>query len=253
MEERFSRTALLLGEAGLTVLAKARVAIFGLGGVGGYAVEALARAGIGTFLLVDGDTVSESNINRQLIATTHTVGQCKAALEQARILAINPQAQVTAKQLFFLPGQQDEVDFSRFDYVLDAIDTVAGKLAIIEGARAAGVPVITAMGAGNKRDPSAFRVADIAQTKGCPLARVMRRELKRRGITQGVQVVFSEEAPMTPDPALAITKGPQRRPTPGSLPYVPAAAGLLMAHAVVEDLLAKAEKKDVQTPLAQMD
>ncbi len=244
MDEAFSRTRRMLGDQAVERLSNARVAVFGVGGVGGYAVEILARSGVGTIDLFDDDRVALSNINRQLIATRDTVGQYKVDAAAARIAAINPAAVVNAHRLFLLPENVDTIDFAVYDYILDAIDTVAGKLALAEKASAAGVPIISCMGAGNKLDPSAFRVADIADTSVCPLARVMRKELKRRGIHH-LTVVYSTEPPfatlqdIAEDAAAANdTRPAQKRPkpTPGSNAFVPAAAGIVMAGYVVRQL-----------------
>ncbi|MBQ9923503.1 MAG: tRNA threonylcarbamoyladenosine dehydratase, partial [Clostridia bacterium] len=192
MEDMFSRTRMLLGDAAMDRLKAARVAVFGIGGVGGHAVEALARSGVGALDLVDSDRVALSNLNRQIIATRDTLGMLKVEAAKARVLSINPDCAVETWPVFFLPETADRFDFTQYDYVIDAIDTVAGKLRLIEAAKAAGVPVISSMGAGNKLDATAFRVADISETSVCPLARIMRRELKKRGIDH-VKVVFSTE------------------------------------------------------------
>ncbi|MBQ6146134.1 MAG: tRNA threonylcarbamoyladenosine dehydratase, partial [Clostridia bacterium] len=213
-------------------LARARVAVFGVGGVGGYAVEALARSGIGALDLIDSDRVVLSNLNRQIIATRDTLGMLKVDAAKARVLSIDPDCQVRTYPIFYLPETADQFDFSQYDYVVDAIDTVAGKLQLIAAAKAAYVPVISAMGAGNKLDPTAFRVADIAETSVCPLARVMRRELKKRGIDH-VKVVYSPEPALSPAPAAEDTG---RRATPGSVAFVPAVAGLILAGEVVRDI-----------------
>ena len=197
MEDRFTRTKLLYGQEAMERFAKSRVAVFGVGGVGGYVVEALARTGIGALDLIDADRVSLSNINRQIIATTETVGRYKVDVAEERVHAIWPGCRVTAWKLFFLPETQDQIDFSQYDYVVDAIDTVAGKLAIIECAKRAGVPVISAMGAGNKLNPAGFKAADIYETVECPLAKVMRRECRKRGI-ESLKVVYSPEKPVRP-------------------------------------------------------
>lgn len=230
MREQLERTAMLIGEAGVERLAACRVAIFGIGGVGGYAVEALARVGIGSFTLIDPDTVSESNINRQLMALHSTVGKYKTEVAAARILDINPAASVQTHNLFFLPENAEEIDFSAFDYVVDAVDTVAAKLEIYRRAAAAGVPVVAAMGTGNKLDPTAFRVANIEKTEGCPLARTVRGLCRREGI-RGIKAVFSTEQPT------GKTLPEHGRNIPGSISFVPAAAGLLLARTVVTDLL----------------
>ena len=237
MIHRFSREELLIGKAGLEKLRQARVAVFGIGGVGSYVVEALARSGIGALDLFDSDTVALSNINRQLIALESTLGRPKVEAAQERVLQINPACRVEARQLFFTPESAGEVGFSQYDYVADAIDTVTGKLELIRRCREAGVPVISCMGTGNKLDPTAFRVTAIEKTSGCPLARVMRRELKKRGIT-GVKAVYSTEEALTPQAAQAgDTKGTAGRPTPGSMAFVPSVAGLILAGEIVRDLL----------------
>ena len=237
MLDQFSRTELLLGREGMERLARARVAVFGLGGVGGYAVEALVRSGVGALELIDNDRVSLTNLNRQILATHETLGRYKADAARARALSINPQADVTARTVFYGPDTAGEFDFTRYDYVVDAIDTVTGKLALIQAAQAAGTPVISCMGAGNKLDPTAFRVADIYETSVCPLARVMRKELKRRGVKR-LKVVYSQEVPRNPEGDLyqASLEGEVRRQVPGSNAFVPAAAGLILAGEVVRDL-----------------
>ena len=197
MNEQLSRSAMLLGDEAIRRLRRARVAVFGIGGVGGYVVEALARSGVGALELVDADRVCLSNLNRQIIALHSTLGQYKADVAAARVRDIDPDCAVTARRCFFMPDTAGDFDFTRYDYVADAIDTVAGKLELIERARAAGVPVICAMGAGNKLDPTRFEVADLSRTSVCPLARVMRRECRRRGI-EGVKVVYSKETPVEP-------------------------------------------------------
>lgn len=234
MDEKFVRSAMLLGREKTGNLGDKRVAVFGIGGVGGYVAEALARTGIGAFELVDHDMVNESNINRQIIATVDTIGRNKAEVMKERILSVNPKAQVRVRDCFFLPETADEFQFEEYDYVVDAVDTVTAKLEIIERAKKAGIPVISAMGAGNKLDPTRFEVADISETSVCPLAKVMRRELKKRGIS-GVKVVYSREEAMTP-----LFSPPQeetRKKTPGSLAFVPSVAGLILASEVVKDLI----------------
>lgn len=230
--ERFSRTALILGAEGVERLSRARVAVFGAGGVGGYAIEALARSGIGTLGIIDNDRVSESNINRQIIASEKTVGQFKADAAMERVLDINPGIKVNVHKLFYMPDTSDQIDISCYDYVLDAIDTVTGKIEIILRAKEAGVPVISSMGAGNKLDASLFRVADIYETSVCPLARVMRRELKKRGIKE-LKVVYSEEKPLNPGGK----PGDRTENVPGSVAFVPSVAGLIMAGEAVKDLI----------------
>lgn len=236
MDNRFAREALLIGEQGVDVLEKSRVLVFGVGGVGAYAVEALARSGVGFLTLVDGDIVSITNINRQLLALESTLGRPKVEVARERILEINPRAQVEARKLFVTEENIGDLDFSGYSYVVDAIDTVSAKLAIIQAAESAGVPVITCMGAGNKFDPSAFRVEKIEKTSVCPLARVMRRELKKRGIT-GVKAVYSQEEAAIPVQDGGEKKGTAGRPAPGSMAFVPGAAGLVLAGAVIADLL----------------
>lgn len=237
MKEQFVRSALLLKESGIERLNRAHVAVFGIGGVGGFAVEALARAGIGHFLLVDNDEVSISNLNRQIIATWDTVGEKKTQAMKARILSINPDAEIETKECFFLPENAAEIDFAAFDYVVDAVDTVSAKLEIIRRAKEAGVLVISCMGAGNKLDPTRFAVTDIYRTKGCPLARVMRRELKKRGVAS-CKVICSEEPPLKPVTGLLSRNGTDsRREVPGSVSFVPSVAGLIAAGEVVKDLL----------------
>ena len=237
MLDQFSRTELLLGREGMERLARARVAVFGLGGVGGYAVEALVRSGVGALALVDSDQVSLTNLNRQILATHRTLGQYKADAARARALEINPGAEVDARRVFYGPGTAGEFDFTQYDYVVDAIDTVTGKLALIQQALEAGTPVISCMGAGNKLDPTAFRVADIYETSVCPLARVMRKELKRRGVRR-LKVVYSQEPPRGPEGALyqESLAGEARRQVPGSAAFVPAVAGLILAGEVIKDL-----------------
>ena len=241
MADQYSRTRLLLGDSGIEKLRKAHVALFGLGGVGGYAAEALARAGIGKIDLIDNDTVSLTNLNRQLLATHSTIDKYKVDVAAARIADIDPSIAVRTFPVFYLPETQDQFDFSQYDYVLDAIDTVTGKLALITQAKAANVPVISCMGTGNKLDASAFRVADISKTSGCALARIMRKECQKRGI-KGVKVVYSEELPLEPipsplDPSEPPAEGSSRRSTPGSLSYVPGAAGLILAGEVIRDIV----------------
>ena len=244
MADQFSRTRLLVGDEPLNRLAAARVAVFGIGGVGGFCVEALARAGVGALDLYDDDTVSESNLNRQIAALHSTLGQSKAEVMVRRVLDINPRCRVRAIPMFYLPENGGQVDLTQYDYVADAIDTVAAKLDLVERCTTLQVRIISAMGSGNKLDPTAFSVTDISKTQGCPLARVMRKELRRRGISH-LKVVWSREEPMTPlEPAeteLPAGGGTRpgstaRRATPGSMPYVPAAAGLVMASAIIREL-----------------
>lgn len=233
VKEELSRSALLVGEAAVNRLSGAHVAVFGVGGVGGFAIEALARAGVGELTLFDADTVSLSNINRQIIALHSTVGEPKVEVMRRRIADIAPETVVHTHQVFYGEEVQDEFLLSGYDYVIDAIDTVSAKLLLAEKCASAKVPLICAMGAGNKLDPSQFRVADITQTSVCPLARVMRRELKARGISH-LKVVFSQEPPITPVPC---ENAPTRRQTPGSLSFVPGAAGLVLAGEVLRDLM----------------
>ena len=235
MQSQFSRTELLLGSDAMERLYKARIAVFGIGGVGGYAVEALARSGIGTLDLFDHDTVSLTNLNRQIIATHATVGMPKVEAARQRILSINPCAIVNAHQVFYTPDTADQFDFSRYDYVIDAIDTVTGKLCIIQNAVAAGVPVISCMGTGNKLDASALQVTDISKTTFCPLARIMRKELRKRGI-EHLKVVYSTEEALTPVGAEEEAAALGKRTIPGSTAFVPGAAGLILAGEVIRDL-----------------
>lgn len=232
MDEKFSRAGMLLGEAAMDRLAKARVAVFGIGGVGGYTAEALARSGIGSLDLIDRDQVSISNINRQIIATVQTLGKYKVQVMQERILAINPQAQVQAYSCFFLPETAVQFDFREYDYVVDAVDTVTAKIHLALKAQEAGTPIISSMGAGNKLDPTRFEVADLSQTSVCPLARVMRRELKKRGI-EHLKVVYSKEEALSPLEEIREGSG---RIVPGSVSFVPSVAGLILAGEVIKDL-----------------
>ncbi len=232
MNEQFSRTARVLGENSIDKLSRCRVAVFGIGGVGGHAVEALARAGVGAIDLIDSDEVSVSNINRQAVALHSTVGRPKVEVMREKIKDINPDCVVTVHQCFYLPETAENFDFTKFDYILDCVDTVAAKIDIIERAKELGVPVISAMGAGNKLDPTAFRVADIFDTRVCPLARIMRTNLKKRGI-ESLKVVYSEEVPIE-----STEKDPETgRSIPGSVPFVPPVVGLIMAGEVVKDLV----------------
>ena len=227
-----SRTALLIGEDGVEKLKKARVAVFGVGGVGGYVAEALARSGVGALELIDKDTVSESNINRQIIALHSTVGRKKTEVMAERAKDINPAIQVCVHDIFYLPETAEKFDFSAYDYVVDAIDTVSGKIALIEQAKRANTPVISSMGAGNKLNPTAFEVADISKTSVCPLARVMRRELKARGI-EHVKVVYSKEEPLLSKCVDEETG----KAVPGSIAFVPSVVGLIIASEVIKDLI----------------
>lgn len=248
MLNQFSRTQLLFGAEAMERLYHARVAVFGIGGVGGYTAEALARSGIGTLDLIDDDKVCLTNINRQIFATRKTVGQYKVDVAEQRILDINPDAVVHTYKTFYSPDTAEQFDFTLYDYVVDAIDTVTGKLELVEQAEKAGVPIISSMGAGNKLDPTAFEVADIYETSVCPLARVMRRELKKRGIKK-LKVVYSKEPAMTPIDDMAVScrancicppgterTCTQRRQVPGSNAFVPPVAGLIIAGEVVKDI-----------------
>ena len=239
MEERFERTAMLLGESAIERLKNAHVGVFGVGGVGGYVLEGLARCGVGKFTLIDNDTVSVSNINRQIIATDATVGRAKVEVAKERVLSINPSAVVGVRNMFFLPENAHEIDFSQFDFVVDAVDTVSAKIEIVLRCQAANVPVISSMGTGNKLDPTAFEVTDIYKTSVCPLARVMRNELKKRGVKK-LKVVYSKEEPIKPENAGKET-APGRRSTPASVSFVPSVAGLIIAGEVIKHL---AEKGD---------
>lgn len=240
MLEQLERTELLLGRDGVEKLQKSRVAVFGIGGVGGCAVEALARSGVGSLLLVDSDRVCLSNLNRQIIATRESVGRYKTEVMKERILSINPEAEVEERRCFYLPENAHEFDLSGYTYIIDAIDTVTAKLELIQQAYRQQVPVISAMGAGNKLDPTRFQVADISKTSVCPLARVMRRELKKRGITRH-KVVFSTEEPVRPVSGMVRQQdgsgqGGTRRDTPGSVAFVPSVAGYILAGEVIKDI-----------------
>ena len=238
MNEQFLRTAMLLGEEAIEKLQKARVAVFGIGGVGGDTVEALARAGIGRIDVLDNDTVSLSNINRQILATHSTVGMPKVEAAKKRILDINPNCDVVTHQVFYTPETEGQFEFSQYDYIVDAIDTVTGKLALVQNAHAVGTPIICCMGTGNKLDASAFQVADISKTSMCPLARIMRKELGKRGIKH-LKVVYSQEEALTPtgweEEAALLGK----RQIPGSVSFVPGAAGLILAGEVIKDIATK--------------
>ena len=255
MLNQFSRTELLLGKDNMERLAGARVAVFGIGGVGGYTVEALARSGVGTLDLIDDDKVCLTNINRQIFATRSTVGKYKVDVAKDRIRDINPHAVVNTYKTFYMPNTADQFDFSQYDYVVDAIDTVTGKIQLVEQANACGVPIISSMGAGNKLDPSAFEVADIYKTSVCPLAKVMRRELKKRRIRH-LKVVYSKEQPLEPIDDMAIScrqhcicppgavrKCTERRAIPGSTAFVPSVVGLIIAGEVVKDLTVNRKEK----------
>ena len=250
MSDRFSRTQLLLGEEAMKILAGSRVAVFGVGGVGGYAVESLARSGVGALDLIDDDKVCVTNINRQIIALNSTIGMYKVDAAAERIHDISPGCRVTCHKIFYMPDTADKLDFSQYDYVIDAIDTVTGKIEIIMQAEKAGVPVISSMGAGNKLDPTAFEVTDIYKTSVCPLAKVMRYLLKRRGIKK-LKVVYSKEQPIVPQGKAAedvsgetdMRTGTARRSTPGSTAFVPSVVGLIIAGEVIKDLTGVNSKK----------
>lgn len=249
MLDQFSRTQLLVGKEAMERLANVRVAIFGIGGVGGYVVEALARSGVGTLDLIDDDKICLTNLNRQIIATRSTIGKYKVDVAKARVLDINPKAVVNTYQTFYVPETAEQFDFSQYDYVVDAIDTVTGKINLVMQAEQTHTPIISSMGAGNKMDPTAFKVADIYKTSVCPLAKVMRRELKKRGIKK-LKVVYSEEKPLTPIedesisckshcvcPPGTVRKCTQRRQVPGSNAFVPSVVGLIIAGEVIKDLI----------------
>ena len=249
MLTQFSRTELLLGKEAMDKLKNSRVAVFGIGGVGGYVCEALVRSGVGAFDLIDDDKVCLTNLNRQIIATRSTIGKYKVDVAKARVLDINPKATVNTYQTFYVPETAEQFDFSQYDYVVDAIDTVTGKINLVMQAQQTNTPIISSMGAGNKMDPTAFRVADIYKTSVCPLAKVMRRELKKRGVKK-LKVVYSEEKPLTPieDEAISckshcvcppgtVRKCTQRRQVPGSNAFVPSVVGLIIAGEVIKDLV----------------
>lgn len=245
MEEQFLRSAMLLGESALDRLSRSRVAVFGLGGVGGYTLEALARGGIGSLDLIDSDRISLSNLNRQILATHSTLGMSKVEAAKARVLDINPKCTVTVHPVFYTPETAGQFDFTQYDYIVDAIDTVTGKLALVQQAWAAGTPIISCMGTGNKLDPTAFEVADISKTSMCPLARVMRKELGKRGIRH-LKVVYSREEVLTPQGWEKEAAALGKRQIPGSLSFVPGVAGLILAGEVIKDLaLANQENKEI--------
>ena len=247
MLNQFSRTQLVFGEEAMQRLAGARIAVFGIGGVGGYTIEALARSGIGQLDLIDDDKVCVTNVNRQLLATLKTVGQYKVDVAKERIAEINPKCEVKAFKTFYMPDTENEFDFTQYDYIVDAIDTVKGKLALAENAQKAGTPIISSMGAGNKVNAAAFEVADIYDTSVCPLARVMRYECRRRGIKK-LKVVYSKEKPIRPKEDMSVScrrhcvcppgtrKCTVRRDIPGSTAFVPSVAGLIIAGEVIKDL-----------------
>lgn len=235
MKEQFARTKLLLGSEGMEKLKKANVIIFGIGGVGGYVTEALARSGIGAFTLVDNDEVNLTNLNRQIIATKDTLGRYKVDVMKERILAINPEAEVQVKKCFYLPENSSEFDFSQYSYVVDAIDTVTAKIELVLQAQKAGVPIISSMGTGNKLDPTRLEISDIYQTSVCPLAKVMRRELRKREVKK-LKVVYSKEEPIKPKGSTA-EESEKRRAVPGSTAFVPSVAGLIIASEIVKDII----------------
>lgn len=232
---QFSRTELILGSEAMQKLKDARVAVFGIGGVGGYTVEALVRSGIGAIDIIDNDTVCLSNLNRQIIATHKTLGMYKVDAAKERILDINPDIKVTAYKTFYLPETEDQFDFTKYDYIVDAIDTVSGKIALAVNAQKAGTPIISSMGAGNKINADKFEAADIYETSVCPLARVMRAELKKRGIKK-LKVVYSKEKPITPLENVQTDASAKRRQTPGSCAFVPSVAGLIIAGEIIKDI-----------------
>ena len=248
MLNQFSRTQLVLGGEAMDVLSGSCVAVFGIGGVGGYTVEALARSGVGALDLIDDDRVCLTNVNRQILATRETVGKFKVDVTEARVHSINPNCKVTTYKMFFLPGEENQFDFSQFDYVVDAIDTVSGKMGLVLAAKDAGVPIISSMGAGNKVDPTAFQVADIFETSVCPLARVMRQLCRKKGVSH-LKVVYSQEKPIRTVEDAAIScrnhcicppgtarKCTDRRDIPGSTAFVPSVVGLIIAGEVIKDL-----------------
>lgn len=251
MLNQFSRTQLLFGKEAMEKLSGSRVAVFGIGGVGGYTVEALVRSGVGAIDLIDDDKVCLTNLNRQIIATRKTVGKYKAEVMRERILEINPEADVRIHKCFFLPENADDFPFDEYDYIVDAVDTVTAKIELVMKAKEKDIPIISSMGAGNKLDGSQFKVADIYKTKVCPLAKVMRRELKKRGVKK-LKVVYSEEIPTRPIEDMSIScrtncicppgaehKCTERRDIPGSVAFVPSVAGLIIAGEVVKDLIRK--------------
>ena len=239
MPDKFTRTKMLFGSAAIEKLKNSRVAVFGIGGVGGYTVEALTRSGIGNLDLFDNDKISVTNINRQIYATTKTIGFDKVDIAKERILEINPDCVVNIYKLFFLPETSGEVDFEKYDYIVDAIDTISGKIELIMQAKKYNIPIINSMGAGNKIDPTGFEVVDIYDTKICPLARIMRRELKKRGIEK-LKVVYSKEPPLVPfnfESETEESKETKKRQIPGSNAFVPPVAGLIIAGEVIKDLI----------------
>jgi tRNA A37 threonylcarbamoyladenosine dehydratase len=246
MNERFARTAMLLGENGIDILSKKKVAVFGCGGVGGYVCEGLVRSGIGALSVIDNDTVNITNINRQIIATSSTIGMNKVDVIKSRMNDINPDLDITAYNLFYLPENAEAIDFTEFDYIVDAVDTVTAKILIITRAKKFGVPVISCMGTGNKLDPSKLEITDLYKTDTDPLAKILRNELKKRGVNE-LKTVFSREKPITPKFSVE-GDGENGRHTPGSSAFVPGAAGLLIASEVVKDLLSEKDgEKDGNT------
>ena len=241
MMEQFSRTELLLGQEAMEILKNSRVAVFGVGGVGGYVVEALVRSGVGSIDLIDKDTVSLSNLNRQIIATQKTIGQYKTDVMKERILEINPAAEVRTHPCFFLPETKDEFNFAEYSYVVDAVDTVTAKIQLVLSAQEAGVPIISSMGAGNKLHPEMFEIADIYDTSVCPLAKVMRRELKKRNVRH-LKVVYSKEKPVSVRKEQNVSREETvTKPVPGSVAFVPSVAGLIIASEVIQNLIQKAK------------
>lgn len=247
-KEALQRTAMLLGQDGIDILTGSHVAVFGIGGVGGYVVEALARSGIGALTLVDNDTVAASNLNRQIVATRDTIGRYKTEVMKERVQSIRPETKVTEVRCFFLPENRNEFDFTQYDYIVDAVDTVTAKITLAEAAKEAGIPIIASMGTGNKLDPTLFEVADIYQTSVCPLARVMRKELKVRGI-EALKVVYSKEEALKPAMCDAIKQMDEKntdersrsKAVPGSVAFVPSVAGLIIAGEVIKDLIKRKE------------
>lgn len=235
MKEEFTRTAMLIGEESVEKLSSVHIAVFGIGGVGGYVTESLARCGVGKFDLIDNDTVNITNINRQIIATHNTLGRFKTEVMRERILSINPDAKVNVHNTFYLPENSAEFDFTKYDYIVDAVDTVTAKIEIIMNAKKAGTPVISSMGTGNKLDPTQFEIADIYKTTVCPLAKVMRRELKKRGIDR-LKVLYSTEEPIKQQ----VEEG--TKPTPASISFVPSVAGLIIAGEVIKELIYNSKK-----------
>lgn len=236
MKEEFTRTAMLIGEESVEMLSSVHIAVFGIGGVGGYVTEALARCGVGAFDLIDNDTVNITNINRQIIATHETLGRYKTEVMRERILSINPEAKVNIYNTFYLPENSAEFDFTKYDYIVDAVDTVTAKIEIIMNAKKAGTPVISSMGTGNKLDPTRFEIADIYKTTVCPLAKVMRRELKKRGVNS-LKVLYSTE-----EPVKSIASEVGEKPVPASIAFVPSVAGLIIAGEVIKELAEKVIK-----------